>query len=114
VRRMSFTAGIGSLTLAAADAVPAPLSIDVIPPHASSLFAQHPHGRTMTEIPESVRIVYTNYRGETAIRAILPRAIQFGATDWHPEPQWLLVAFDVEKQAERSFAMKDIRAWLGH
>lgn len=67
----------------------------------------------MTEASESVRIVYTNYRGETAIRTVVPRLIQFAATEWHPEPQWLLVAFDLEKQAERSFAMKDIRAWLG-
>lgn len=61
----------------------------------------------------AVRIVYTNYRGETAIRLIVPERIHHGATEWHPEPQWLLDAFDVEKDATRSFAMKDIRAWLG-
>lgn len=59
-----------------------------------------------------VKIVYTNYRGETGIRAILPIKIWFGATDWHPESQWLLDAIDVEKEASRSFALKDIKAWL--
>ena len=67
----------------------------------------------MTTTPNSVRIIYCNHRGETAIRTVVPLAIEFGATQWHPEPQWLLIAFDLEKQAERSFAMKDIQAWLG-
>lgn len=60
----------------------------------------------------TVRICYTNYRGETAIREIIPKLIHFGSTEWHPEPQWLLTAFDAEKQADRGFAMRDIRAWL--
>jgi predicted DNA-binding transcriptional regulator YafY len=61
---------------------------------------------------KAVRILYTNYRGETALRKILPIRVHFGETRWHPEPQWLLDAMDVEKGEERSFAMKDIRAWL--
>lgn len=61
---------------------------------------------------EEVSILYTNYRGETAVRRIIPRKIWFGKTDWHPEDQWLLDAVDVEKGAERSFALKDIRSWF--
>ena len=60
---------------------------------------------------ETVSMVYTNYRGETATRFIRPIEIFFGSTEWHPERQWLLRAFDFEKQAERSFAMKEIRSW---
>jgi hypothetical protein len=67
----------------------------------------------MSETKETVEIVYTNYRGETAVRKVNPKRIWFGKTDWHPEEQWLLDAFDIAKQADRSFAMKDIRAWLG-
>ena len=59
----------------------------------------------------NVKIVYTNYRGETSVRSIIPIKIRFGKTEWHPEEQWLLDAFDVEKDAERSFAMKDIQKW---
>ena len=59
-----------------------------------------------------VSLVYTNYRGETAVRQVLPKRIWFGKTDWHPEEQWLLDAFDIEKQADRSFAIKDIRCWF--
>lgn len=60
---------------------------------------------------EAVYIDYTNYRGERAWRRIIPGAIRFDATDWHPGQQWLLDATDVERQAERTFAMKDIHAW---
>ena len=60
---------------------------------------------------EIVRIRYTNYRGETSLRRILPKAIRFAATEWHPEPQWLLDAIDLDKNVERSFAMKDIASW---
>ncbi len=61
---------------------------------------------------KQVKILYTNYRGETAIRTVIPDKIWFGSTDWHPEPQWLLDAIDTEKGASRSFALKDIKAWF--
>jgi len=61
---------------------------------------------------ESVSILYTNYRGETGIRRIVPKCIWFGKTDWHPEEQWILDAFDLEKGAERGFAMKDVKSWF--
>jgi predicted DNA-binding transcriptional regulator YafY len=62
--------------------------------------------------PRMVVVVrYTNYRGETAIRRIIPRQIHFVATEWHPEPQWVLEAFDLDRNAERSFAIKDIVEW---
>jgi len=61
---------------------------------------------------EDVRILYTNYRKQTAIRTIIPQQIRFGEAQGHLEKQWFLDAFDVEKQAQRSFAMKDIRAWF--
>ncbi len=58
-----------------------------------------------------VSIDYTNHRGERHERRIVPRSMRFASTPWHPEPQWLLDAMDVEKNVERSFAMKDIHAW---
>jgi hypothetical protein len=54
-----------------------------------------------------VALTYTNYKGETASRTITPRSIWFGSTEWHPEPQYLVRAFDHDKQAERDFALKD-------
>lgn len=61
---------------------------------------------------KTVSILYTNYRGESAVRKIIPCKIWYGKTKWHIEKQWLLNAYDLEKNADRSFAMKDIRAWL--
>lgn len=58
-----------------------------------------------------VKIVYTNYRNETSSRNILPIQIYFGATEWHTDQQWLLKAYDIEKDAERCFAIKDIKSW---
>jgi predicted DNA-binding transcriptional regulator YafY len=69
----------------------------------------------MTETHSSektVAILYTNYRGETAVRRIVPKRIWFGKTDWHPEEQWILDALDVEKGADRGFALKDVKAWF--
>lgn len=63
------------------------------------------------EATRAIVIRYTNYRGETSDRKIFPNSIRFAGTEWHPEPQWLLDAFDLEKHADRSFAMKDIHQW---
>lgn len=82
---------------------------------------------TMTAV-DPVAILYTNYRGETAVRRIMPcyhpdghDALWFGKTWWHPEPQWLLSAVDCENEhwitrpdsglARRDFAVADIKAW---
>jgi predicted DNA-binding transcriptional regulator YafY len=64
-----------------------------------------------TETDKVVQIVYTNYRQETTSRRIVPERIWFGSTPWHPHPQWLLDALDVDKQEQRSFAVADIKAW---
>ncbi len=63
------------------------------------------------ETKKIVEIVYTNWKGVTGIRHIIPKDIFFGATEWHKEEQWLLNAFDVDKQADRAFALKDIKSW---
>ncbi len=61
-------------------------------------------------IGEPVAMVYTNYRGEHARRTVLPERVWFGATEWHPAPQWLLDAYDFDREALRSFALEDVEA----
>jgi len=67
--------------------------------------------------PERVlEIVYTNWRGETAVRRIIPVGLRFAATQWHPAEQYLIDALDAdrldqgasEQDAARSFALADI------
>lgn len=60
---------------------------------------------------KAVTIVYTNYKGVTGTRSIIPIELLFGCTEWHKEEQWLLRAFDTAKNAERTFAVKDIKSW---
>jgi hypothetical protein len=58
-----------------------------------------------------VKIDYTNYRNERAVREIIPSFIYWGSTTFHPEKQWLLLAFDISKDTARTFAMKDVHSW---
>jgi predicted DNA-binding transcriptional regulator YafY len=60
---------------------------------------------------ELVQINYTNYQGITSDRVIRPEQLYFGSTSYHPEPQWLLLAFDTQKGL-RTFAMQDIHRWF--
>ncbi len=54
-------------------------------------------------------IVYTNWKGETGIRRIIPVLTYFGRSEFHDnEEHWMLKAFDVDKNAHRSFVMSDI------
>lgn len=57
---------------------------------------------------------YTNHRGETRQRVVRPGQTWFGSTKYHPERQWILSAYDFEKNAYRDFAMKDIKDWKSH
>ena len=60
---------------------------------------------------KAVKIVYTNYKGVTATRSIVPIELLFGHNEWHTQDQWLMIALDIEKNAERTFALKDISSW---
>ena len=59
-----------------------------------------------------LRIIYRNYRGEISERAIVPINVYFGATEYHPEPQWLMHALDVAKGETRDFALRDFQKIL--
>lgn len=72
----------------------------------------------MTETPErqeaaaiaeatQITMTYRNWRGEVSQRTIRPVALWFGRTDWHPEPGWLLTAWDCDKGDRRDFALAD-------
>jgi hypothetical protein len=67
-----------------------------------------------------ITILYTNWRGETAVRRIRLDFIAYGnealgfawgSNEWHPEEQMLLSALDVNKGERRTFALSGIKAW---
>lgn len=56
----------------------------------------------------AVSFVYTNWRGETSMRTATPMGpFYLGSTEWHPAHQWLFDAYDWDKGAQRTFALKD-------
>ena len=59
----------------------------------------------------TIEILYTNWKGETRKRTILPISIEYKSTEWHKEKQWILNAFDIEKNEERGFSIADIKEW---
>jgi predicted DNA-binding transcriptional regulator YafY len=60
---------------------------------------------------QPVTIDYINYRGQRALRRIMPEKVFFGVSNWHQGEQWFLLAEDLDKHELREFAMKDILAW---
>jgi hypothetical protein len=73
---------------------------------------QAPCPAPLPTAPGTVQIDYVNWRGERSIRHVLPRCLYLAEVEWHPGQQWILDAWDVDKQAVRSFAMKDILGWM--
>ena len=61
-----------------------------------------------------VDIDYTNWRGERGIRMIRPLRIEWASNQWHPEPQWLLIAHDAKTNSDRTFAMQNIHSFSHH
>lgn len=58
-----------------------------------------------------VTISYTNWKGITANRKIVPQKIFFSSNEFHLEKQWLIEAHDVDKKVMRTFACKNIYSW---
>ncbi|WP_287310864.1 hypothetical protein [Mesorhizobium sp.] len=61
------------------------------------------------EATEPLTFHYKNYRGEHSERRVLPRGFRFGTSEFHPKPQWLLIAYDLDKKALREFSFEEIR-----
>lgn len=58
---------------------------------------------------ERARVLYKNWRGETAIRNIeFTGAPHWGRTDWHPHPQWLIAGTDLDKNEDRVWSVADM------
>jgi predicted DNA-binding transcriptional regulator YafY len=61
---------------------------------------------------KALKFEYINWEGKREMRKVKPIEIWFGETEFHKEKQWFLKAFDLDKKAERDFAMKDILKFL--
>lgn len=77
-------------------------ALDQLEPEPEHNFPEHSH---------MASIFYVNHRGERYWRTIRPRRLFFGVSDYYPDPQWLLEAFDCIKKADRTFSMANILSW---
>lgn len=57
---------------------------------------------------------YRNYKGEEGYRRATPLSIRFGTSEWHKEPQWLMLGYDMENNKQREFAMRSMSGVVGN
>src|SRR5262245_13884247 len=62
-----------------------------------------------SDSPREVQLYYTNWRGETRARRVVPIRMWFGKTDYHPEPGWMVKALDCEDGRVKDFALAGFR-----
>ena len=69
----------------------------------------------MASIPKhfderELSFTYTNWKGETRKRHIIPVTIRLGYSEYHEGRQWFMTGIDIERDdcPVREFAMKDI------
>ena len=57
-----------------------------------------------------LQFTYRNYKGNVAARNVVHPEVVWGVSDWYNDgqPTWLLMAFDLDKQATRGFALDHI------
>jgi len=56
-----------------------------------------------------VEFDYVNHRGESGRRQVQSSLLRFGVLHpYHAEPQWLLEAFDTDREKHRTFAVSEI------
>lgn len=51
---------------------------------------------------------YVNHDGVEATRTVIPIGFFFGTSKYYTEPQWLLEAWDLDKQAVRHYAFSKL------
>lgn len=56
------------------------------------------------------RFRYRNHAGRVEDRVVIPLGLEYKATEHHPEPGWVFEAYDLDRRAERSFALSGLVA----
>lgn len=62
----------------------------------------------LNDLSKPLKFYYKNWRGEYGYRTVMDPVMWYGSTEFHKEPQWMIKAYDVEKDAVRDFAVNDI------
>lgn len=79
--------------------------------HAGAMVRREIYSKMLRDGKEKdvpmIDVVYTNWSGKTRQRKIIPLAIKFGSSTFHPTDQFLLYALDPEDGVAKEFALKD-------
>lgn len=67
----------------------------------------------LTGLGRKVTLDYTNHRGERAMRTVTPASVDFGTTEWHPEPGLMIQCYDHDKAAVRVYSWSGVHSWNG-
>jgi hypothetical protein len=60
----------------------------------------------------AISIFYTNHRGVKRKRHVIPLHFIYGISHpWYQKPQWLMIAYDLGKEAWRIFALDNVSGW---
>lgn len=65
------------------------------------------NAKAMDRANRSIRFAYVNHAGFFGIRHAVPQGITWRATEHHPEAQWIMRAWDLDKDGWRDFALRD-------
>jgi len=59
-----------------------------------------------------LKFVYKNYKKQFSVRNVIPIRVYWGSTEFHTEEQWLMECFDIDKEANMTFAINDMTHFL--
>lgn len=62
----------------------------------------------LNDLSKPLKFYYKNWRGEYGYSTVMDPVMWYGSTEFHKKPQWMIKAYDVEKDAVRDFAVNDI------
>ncbi|MEI6849608.1 MAG: hypothetical protein WCK29_01075 [archaeon] len=66
-------------------------------------------GKDINEV--CLKVIYKNYKGEVGERRIIPMEVYYGSNEYHKSEQWLMKVWDLDKNAFRDYALRDIIEW---
>lgn len=73
-----------------------------------------PEYKGSVPLDEPLTITFTDSTGVERERCVIPQRVWFGSTEWHPDAQWLLDAYDMDRHAVRSFELARVRGFDSH
>lgn len=62
----------------------------------------------MSAKENTIEFIYKNYKGDVSKRRAVVKGVVWESNQFHSEPQWIMVAHDLDKDQERKFAIKDM------